>query len=82
LLELQPSLLARRATPISAWPARCCSENIAAGIGGVTVVAYFSALCDLGFTPRKYALISAGRGIVGRFLTAQRPARWWSRWAM
>ena len=44
-------------------------ENIASGYGGVVVVAYFSALCDLRFTASQYALISAGASIVGRFLT-------------
>jgi len=44
-------------------------ENFASGIGGVTVVAYFSALCDLRFTAAQYALISAAASIVGRFLT-------------
>jgi len=44
-------------------------ENIASGIGGVTVIAYFSALCDLRFTASQYALISAAASIVGRFLT-------------
>ncbi|AUW58665.1 MFS transporter [Sphingobium sp. SCG-1] len=44
-------------------------ENFASGIGGVTVIAYFSALCDLRFTAAQYALISAAASIVGRFLT-------------
>ncbi|WP_407692317.1 AmpG family muropeptide MFS transporter [Rhizorhapis suberifaciens] len=44
-------------------------ENFASGVGGVTVVAYFSALCDLRFTAAQYALISAAASIVGRFLT-------------
>lgn len=44
-------------------------ENVASGYGGVVVVAYFSALCDLRFTASQYALISAGASIVGRFLT-------------
>ncbi|MCM8730045.1 AmpG family muropeptide MFS transporter [Hephaestia sp. GCM10023244] len=44
-------------------------ENFASGIGGVTVVAYFSALCDLRFTAAQYALISAAASIVGRVLT-------------
>ncbi len=44
-------------------------ENIASGIGGVCVVAYFSALCDLRFTAAQYALISAAASIVGRVLT-------------
>src|SRR5690606_34456263 len=41
----------------------------ASGYGGVVVVAYFSALCDLRFTAAQYALISAGASIVGRLLT-------------
>jgi len=44
-------------------------ENIASGIGGVTVIAYFSALCDLRFTAAQYALISAAASIVGRLAT-------------
>jgi PAT family beta-lactamase induction signal transducer AmpG len=44
-------------------------ENFASGIGGVTVVAYFSALTDLRFTAAQYALISAAASIVGRVLT-------------
>jgi PAT family beta-lactamase induction signal transducer AmpG len=44
-------------------------ENFASGIGGVTVVAYFSALTDLRFTASQYALISAAASIVGRLLT-------------
>jgi PAT family beta-lactamase induction signal transducer AmpG len=44
-------------------------ENLASGIGGVTVVAYFSALCDLRYTASQYALISAAASIVGRLLT-------------
>jgi PAT family beta-lactamase induction signal transducer AmpG len=44
-------------------------ENAASGFGGVVVVAYFSALCDLRFTAAQYALISASASVVGRFLT-------------
>ncbi|WP_340313051.1 AmpG family muropeptide MFS transporter [Rhizorhabdus argentea] len=44
-------------------------ENIASGIGGVCLVAYFSALCDLRFTAAQYALISAAASVVGRILT-------------
>jgi PAT family beta-lactamase induction signal transducer AmpG len=44
-------------------------ENFASGIGGVTVVAYFSALCDLRYTAFQYALISAAASVVGRILT-------------
>ena len=45
-------------------------ENVASGIGGVTVIAYFAALCDLRYTAAQYALISAASSIVGRLLTA------------
>jgi PAT family beta-lactamase induction signal transducer AmpG len=44
-------------------------ENVASGIGGVVIVAYFSALCDLRFTATQYALISAAASVVGRVLT-------------
>lgn len=44
-------------------------ENIASGIGGVVVVAYLSALCNLSFTATQFALLSAAASIVGRLLT-------------
>ncbi len=44
-------------------------ENFASGFGGVVVVAYFSALCNLQFTAAQYALISAAASVVGRLLT-------------
>ena len=44
-------------------------ENIASGFGGVVVVAFFSALCNLQFTAAQYALISACASVVGRFVT-------------
>ncbi|MFN4221474.1 MULTISPECIES: MFS transporter [Novosphingobium] len=44
-------------------------ENAASGYGGVVVVAYFSALCDLRYTAAQYALISASASVVGRFAT-------------
>ena len=44
-------------------------ENVASGIGGVTVVAYLMALCDLRFTATQYALLSAAAAVVGRFLS-------------
>ena len=44
-------------------------ENFASGMGGVTVVAYLSALCSLRFTASQYALLSALASIAGRFLT-------------
>ena len=50
-------------------------ESVASGIGGVTVIAYFSALCDLRFTAAQYALISAAASVVGRVLTATTTGR-------
>jgi PAT family beta-lactamase induction signal transducer AmpG len=44
-------------------------EYFTSGIGGVCVVAYFSALCDLRFTASQYALISAAASVLGRLLT-------------
>jgi PAT family beta-lactamase induction signal transducer AmpG len=44
-------------------------ENFSSGIGGVTVVAYMSALCNLRFTATQYALLSALASIAGRFVT-------------
>jgi PAT family beta-lactamase induction signal transducer AmpG len=44
-------------------------ENFASGIGGVTVVAYLSALCNLRFTASQYALLSALASVAGRLLT-------------
>ena len=44
-------------------------ENFASGLGGVVVVAYFSALCNLQFTATQYALISAAASVLGRALT-------------
>ncbi len=49
--------------------AAMCFENFASGIGGVVLVAYFSALTDLRYTAAQYALISAAASIVGRFIT-------------
>jgi PAT family beta-lactamase induction signal transducer AmpG len=46
-------------------------ENVTSGIAGVTLVAYFSALCDLRFTAAQYSLISAAASIVGRFVTGK-----------
>jgi PAT family beta-lactamase induction signal transducer AmpG len=44
-------------------------ENLASGYGGVVVVAYFSALCNLQFTASQYALISAASSVFGRIVT-------------
>ena len=44
-------------------------ENIASGIGGVVVVAYLSALCNLAFTATQFALLSAAASVVGRLIT-------------
>jgi MFS transporter, PAT family, beta-lactamase induction signal transducer AmpG len=53
----------------SAMAAAIGFENLASGFGGVAVVAYFSALCDLRYTASQYALISAAASVVGRVLT-------------
>ena len=44
-------------------------ENLASGYGGVVVVAYFSALCNLRYTAAHYAMISAAASVLGRVLT-------------
>lgn len=44
-------------------------ENFASGIGGVAVIAYFSALCDLRYTAAQFALLTAAMSVVGRILT-------------
>lgn len=44
-------------------------ENVASGIGGVVVVAYLSALCNLAFTATQFALLSAAASVIGRLIT-------------
>jgi PAT family beta-lactamase induction signal transducer AmpG len=44
-------------------------ENFAGSIGDVAIVAYLSALCNLRFTATQFALLSALRAILGRFVT-------------
>ena len=44
-------------------------ENFASGIGGVVVVAYLSALCNLSFTATQFALLTAAASVVGRLIT-------------
>jgi PAT family beta-lactamase induction signal transducer AmpG len=44
-------------------------ENFASGYGGVVVVAYLSALCNLQYTAAQYALMSAAASVLGRLLT-------------
>ena len=70
--RLQPELRGARCARVirtGQWRRAIGFENFASGIGGVTVVAYFSALCDLRYTAAQYALISAAASIVGRLLT-------------
>ena len=50
-------------------------ENFASGYGGVVVVAFFSALCNLQFTATQYALISAAASVLGRLLTGTTAGR-------
>jgi MFS transporter, PAT family, beta-lactamase induction signal transducer AmpG len=51
-------------------------EQFASGVGGVVLVAYFSALCDLRFTATQYALISAAASVLGRVLTGTQAGAW------
>jgi PAT family beta-lactamase induction signal transducer AmpG len=44
-------------------------ENFASGLGGVVVVAYFSALCDVRYTAAQFALLTAAMSVVGRIAT-------------
>jgi MFS transporter, PAT family, beta-lactamase induction signal transducer AmpG len=50
-------------------------ENFASGYGGVVVVAYFSALCNLRYTAAQYALISAAASVLGRVLSGTTAGR-------
>ncbi len=61
--------LARVGHSTSGMAAAIGFENFASGIGGVAVVAYLSALCDLRFTATQFALLSAAASIVGRFVS-------------
>jgi PAT family beta-lactamase induction signal transducer AmpG len=45
-------------------------ENFSSGIGGVAIVAYLSALCDLRFTATQFALLSAAASVLGRLFSA------------
>ena len=49
--------------------ATICFENFASGVGGVVVVAYLSALCNLSFTATQFALLSAAASVLGRFIS-------------
>lgn len=44
-------------------------ENFASGVGGVVVVAFLSALCNLQFTATQFALLSALASVLGRVVT-------------
>ena len=63
------ALLAAAGHTSGGLAATICFENFASGIGGVTVVAYLSALTDLRFTATQYALLSAAASVVGRLVT-------------
>ena len=69
LSNLSFALLAAAGHSVWGLAGAMAFENVASGFGGVVVVAYFSALCDLRFTAAQYALISAGASVVGRFIT-------------
>ena len=44
-------------------------ENFASGFGGLAVVAFLSALCDIRYTAAQFALLSAAASVIGRILT-------------
>ena len=44
-------------------------ENFSSGIGGVAIVAYLSALCNLRFTATQFALLSAAASVLGRLVS-------------
>ncbi len=67
--NLSFALLAAAGHSNSGLAAAIGFENFASGYGGVVVVAYFSALCNLQFTATQYALISAAASVIGRVLT-------------
>ena len=67
--NLSFALLAAAGHSIAGLAGAIGFEYAASGIGGVCVVAFFSALCDLRFTAAQYALISAAASVVGRLLT-------------
>lgn len=50
-------------------------ENFASGVGGVAVVAFLSAVCNLRFTATQFAMLSAAAAILGRFLTGSLAGR-------
>ena len=56
-------------------------ENFASGIGGVTVVAYLSALCNLRFTATHTPCCRRWRASPAGFSPARPPARSSTRWA-
>jgi MFS transporter, PAT family, beta-lactamase induction signal transducer AmpG len=67
--NLSFAALAAAGHSIAGLAAAISFENFASGYGGVVVVAYFSALCNLQFTAAQYALISAAASVIGRLLT-------------
>jgi PAT family beta-lactamase induction signal transducer AmpG len=73
--NLSFAALAAAGHSVAGMAAAMAFENIASGIGGVTVVAYLSALTDLRFTASQYALLSAAASVVGRLLTGTSAGR-------
>ncbi|MEH3108333.1 MAG: MFS transporter [Sphingomonas fennica] len=69
LTNLSFAGLAASGHSVAGMAAAMAFETFASGIGGVALVAYFSALCDLRFTAAQYALISAAASVVGRLVT-------------
>jgi MFS transporter, PAT family, beta-lactamase induction signal transducer AmpG len=50
-------------------------ESFSSGVGGVAVVAFLSAVCNLQFTATQFAMLSAAAAILGRFLTGSLAGR-------
>ncbi len=50
-------------------------ESFASGVGGVAIVAFLSAVCNLQFTATQFAMLSAAAAILGRFLTGSLAGR-------
>ena len=50
-------------------------ESFSSGVGGVAIVAFLSAVCNLQFTATQFAMLSAAAAILGRFLTGSLAGR-------
>ncbi len=67
--NLSFSVLAAYGHSTAGLAAAISFESFAGSVGDVAIVAYLSALCDLRFTATQFALLSALRAILGRFVS-------------